>query len=230
MNNFQGVIFDLDETLTNGFDEEKQQVVDIHYLSWVHATKKLGLELSRETHQKNIRGHSSQKINAWFIEHYGLEPDTDVHSHKLDVYINQIIPEYLAFLPGVEDGLAKLKENNIPIGIVSNTDGLSLDTVTSTLNMNQYIDSKYWFSNTDAQEHGFRAKPDPQGIFEIAKRLNIDPKKSAYAGDTIGDMKAAVAAEMFAIGVSGATSASELEAYGADLVVTDFSEIVDLFV
>jgi phosphoglycolate phosphatase len=64
-------------------------------------------------------------------------------------------------------------------------------------------------------------KPDPTVALEIADRLGIAPARCVYVGDTSIDMRTAVAAGMFPVGVLwGFRPAEEIIAAGAELLVS----------
>jgi phosphoglycolate phosphatase len=63
-------------------------------------------------------------------------------------------------------------------------------------------------------------KPDPSGALEIAGALGLSPAKFLYLGDTAIDMKTAVGAGMFPVGVLwGFRPAEELRSGGASLLI-----------
>ncbi len=63
-------------------------------------------------------------------------------------------------------------------------------------------------------------KPDPAGALEIAEQLNIPPSDFLYLGDTQTDLKTAIAAGMFPVGVLwGFRSAKELQENGAKVLI-----------
>lgn len=47
--------------------------------------------------------------------------------------------------------------------------------------------------------HGFRHKPEPDGIFAALEKLDSKPENSAYVGDTEGDMESAKRAGVFPV-------------------------------
>ncbi|MBM3132017.1 MAG: HAD family hydrolase, partial [Chloroflexi bacterium] len=51
------------------------------------------------------------------------------------------------------------------------------------------------------QREGIPPKPNPLGALAIAERLDVAPERILYVGDTSIDMKTAIAAGMFAVGV-----------------------------
>ncbi|MBN1928945.1 MAG: HAD family hydrolase [Chlorobiaceae bacterium] len=80
---------------------------------------------------------------------------------------------------------------------------------------------------------GFRenipAKPDPQGALLIAEQLGLPPATILYVGDSGVDMKTAVAAGMYPLGVLwGYRPAEDLLASGARKLVATPEEIVPL--
>jgi phosphoglycolate phosphatase len=63
-------------------------------------------------------------------------------------------------------------------------------------------------------------KPDPTAALAIAEKLGVPPKTCLYFGDTATDMKTAVTAGMFPVGVLwGFRGAAELLAAGAGILV-----------
>jgi len=72
-------------------------------------------------------------------------------------------------------------------------------------------------------------KPDPAGALEIAEKLNISPSDFIYLGDTETDLKTAVAAGMFPVGVLwGFRSAEELKENGAKVLIKRPLDIMNL--
>jgi len=77
------------------------------------------------------------------------------------------------------------------------------------------------------QRDGVPPKPDPAGALEVAQRLNIVPPDFLYPGDSAVDMRTAIAAGMFPVGVLwGFRSAEELRAGGARVLIKHPLEIL----
>ncbi len=75
---------------------------------------------------------------------------------------------------------------------------------------------------------GRAKKPDPQGALEMAKEWGLEPEDILYVGDTNTDMQTAVAAGMFALGVTwGFRPKEELLEHGAQGMVEQVEEILD---
>jgi phosphoglycolate phosphatase len=71
-------------------------------------------------------------------------------------------------------------------------------------------------------------KPDPTGALEVARQMGIPPSECLYLGDTAVDMKTAVAAGMFAVGVKWGFRPNELRENGAQALMDRPEEIVKL--
>jgi HAD superfamily hydrolase (TIGR01509 family) len=76
--------------------------------------------------------------------------------------------------------------------------------------------------------HVEHAKPEPDLLLLAAQRLEVDPGRCWYVGDSTWDMVAAVAAGMVAIGVTAgsAVDARVLNSAGAVLVLRTLADLV----
>jgi HAD superfamily hydrolase (TIGR01509 family) len=75
-----------------------------------------------------------------------------------------------------------------------------------------------------------RTKPHPDPILWAAEQLKITPENCLMVGDTTVDIRAARSARAQSVGVlSGFGSERELKRAGADVILRDVSELVDLF-
>ena len=72
-------------------------------------------------------------------------------------------------------------------------------------------------------------KPDPASALEVAKRLNIPPVDFLFLGDSAVDMKTAIAAGMYPVGVLwGFRPVEELQENGAQALIERPLEILNL--
>jgi len=92
------------------------------------------------------------------------------------------------------------------------------------------FDEKKYFSTVITLENtqGSKRRPDSLGI-ELAIK-NINAIDAVYFGDTIDDMKAAAAAGIIPVGViaDGSDSDSSLIKYGANSIITDINQIMEI--
>lgn len=71
-------------------------------------------------------------------------------------------------------------------------------------------------------------KPDPTGLLQVAKVLEVEPLRIAYIGDSSVDMQAARNAGAFALGATwGYQSTETLVANGADALIAHPKDLLD---
>jgi trehalose-phosphatase len=79
----------------------------------------------------------------------------------------------------------------------------------------------------DSSELGLAGKPMPDIFLEAARRLGVDPGRAAVVEDALSGVAAGRSGGFaLVIGVDRAGQAAELEAKGADLVVSDLGELL----
>ncbi len=125
--------------------------------------------------------------------------------------------------PGILELLQELAKRYIRSAVVSNKPhGLTLQAV-------QTLFPDGSFAAVIGQREDVPIKPDPAGALEAAASLRVDPAKCIYVGDSGTDMKTAVAARMFPVGVLwGFRDREELVKAGAKAVVEHPAELLAL--
>jgi phosphoglycolate phosphatase len=72
-------------------------------------------------------------------------------------------------------------------------------------------------------------KPNPFEAIEISKKWNLKPEEILFVGDSDIDMKTAINANMFPVGVTwGYRTADELKSSGAKAVINNASELIEI--
>ncbi|MBW2603408.1 MAG: HAD family hydrolase [Deltaproteobacteria bacterium] len=119
--------------------------------------------------------------------------------------------------------LDTLKAKGLKLGILSNKpDSITKNCVETFL-------SKWDFDVVFGQRDSVPPKPNPQGALEVAKKMSIPPSCFLYLGDTAVDMKTAVSAGMFPVGVLwGFRSRKELRENGAGAVIDEPLDVLNL--
>lgn len=80
---------------------------------------------------------------------------------------------------------------------------------------------KWPFKAVIGQRDEANRKPDPSGALEISQKLHIPPEDFLFLGDSAVDMKTAIAASMFPVGVLwGFRTAEELRESGARALIS----------
>ena len=119
--------------------------------------------------------------------------------------------------------LGELKSHGVKIAVFSNKPHESAIGVVET------IFGKGLFDHIQGQTDLIPIKPDPAGVFEILKKFGAEKDECLYFGDTNTDMLTARNAGVTAVGVTwGFRPRSELEEYGADILIDSAAEIPGL--
>ena len=123
------------------------------------------------------------------------------------------------------DGIGDLLEGLAGLGIRQAV--LSNKPHRFTVQCVESLLAPYRFDAVLGQREGINKKPDPAGLLEIAEQWQIAPGAIAYVGDTLVDMKTAVNAGAYAVGVKwGFREEEELWAHGAQKVVAHPQELL----
>jgi len=125
--------------------------------------------------------------------------------------------------PGIDSMLDALAKRYVPLSILSNKP----DDFTQVI-CGHYL-TRWHFEIILGATDRFPKKPDPAAALFIAREMGIAPGDILYLGDSDTDMKAAVAAGMFPVGVLwGFRDADELLASGARLLLQKPEELPGL--
>lgn len=124
---------------------------------------------------------------------------------------------------GMIDALRQLKSRGAVLAVLSN----------KPTNIVEYVVRELFpaglFSYVSGQRSDVPIKPSPEGALAIAERFGIVPKECVFIGDTNVDIKTGKNAGMKTVGVLwGFRGREELEQAGADVIVSQTSEIGNL--
>ena len=150
---------------------------------------------------------SRQDIEAIFLE--------------VDVTTKENLESWSIPIPGVGHALADLSENDRRLSIVT-----SDRTVLASLSM-ELRDLRQLFATVIGGDRVKAGKPDPEGIFLACEEVGVSTMYTAYVGDTLGDMEAAKAAGVVAVGITSGLADGERLGRIADLVINDLAELKD---
>lgn len=122
--------------------------------------------------------------------------------------------------PHMAETLAELARRGVNLGVLSNKFDQGVHDV-----IDAYLPGVF------AVKYGERAdiprKPDPTGLLRSISELGSTPARTAYVGDSPGDVAVARNAGTYAIGVAwGYHHADALRAAGADAVIDDARELL----
>lgn len=209
-------IFDMDGTVSNTINS-------IAYFA-NNALKKAGLAQIETDVYKKLVGNGAKVLVERMLKTVGAsESYYDEVAYEYNTkYDNDFL--YLTEpYDGIIDMLKELKKMGLSIAILSNKPHVTAVKVSDALFSKELVDICY------GGREGIALKPDPAGVFEILKELNIAKEECLYIGDTATDMKTGKGASLYTVGVLwGFRDRKELEEGGADKIIEHPSQLIDI--
>ena len=134
---------------------------------------------------------------------------------------NEPLHDELLCCVGVEDVLVRLKEEGRRLGLVTAKRRATVELAFNALPLRQFFETVVGGDETRGH------KPDPEPLLLAAERMDVEPRDCAYVGDSPFDIRAAKAAEMFAVAVTwgGIHDRPKLEAEEPDAIVENAEDL-----
>ena len=205
---FPVVLFDLDGTVIDSGA--------IILASMRHAAKEvLGQEPSDELLMAAVGGPGLE------AQMHALAPDRVEELVTVYRAHNEPLHEELVCCPGVDDLLVRLKDEGRRLGIVTAKRRATVELAFNVLPI------EHLFEVVVGGDETARHKPDPEPLLLAAERLDVDPPRCAYVGDSPFDIRSAKAAGMFAVAVTwgGIHDRGKLEAEEPDAIVENAEDL-----
>ena len=133
------------------------------------------------------------------------------------------LPGTVPLFPNVEDTIRKLHELGIRQTVASSRSHMTLDSYVSNLGLSPYI--TYILGVEDVED----AKPGPGPVLKTLEDFGLSAEECLVVGDTKYDILMAKNAGVKSVGVTyGNGSREELESAGAEWLIDDFAELIDI--
>lgn len=211
---YNAVLFDLDGTLADTLQDIANAAN--------HALEQLGQTRIEVERFRYLAGQGLE-----YLMRHALSPDDQsLVPRGMELfreYYSVHSEEHTAPYKGIPELLNQLTRRKVTIAILSNKPHDATQAVVSRI-----FDKWKFAAVVGARPHA-PLKPDPATAIEIATKLAIPPSDWLYVGDTMVDMKTAVGAGMFPVGVLwGFREESELRANGARAIIAHPEELLKL--
>lgn len=211
---FDAVMFDLDGTLADTL----ALIADCGN----HALRSLGRP---DIAQPRYRYLAGQGLRSLMSEALG-PADSPLIEQGMDLFREHYEAHALAqtrAYDGVPQLLDALVDRGLKLAVLSNKpDRFTRETVA-------HLFPRTPFQAVVGERPGVALKPDPAGALRIAAELGVAPHRWLYVGDTMVDMRTAVGAGMFPLGVLwGFRDEPELLEHGAKAIIPTPAELLDL--
>jgi pyrophosphatase PpaX len=205
---FPVVLFDLDGTVIDSGA--------IILASMRHAAKEvLGAEPPDELLMAAVGGPGLE------AQMHALAPDRVEELVTVYRAHNEPLHDELACCAGIEDVLVRLKDEGRRLGLVTAKRRATVELAFDALPL------RHFFETVVGGDETKRHKPDPEPLLLAAERMGVSPQDCAYVGDSPFDIRAAKAAEMFAVAVTwgGIHDRAKLEPEAPDAIVDSGEEL-----
>jgi len=126
-------------------------------------------------------------------------------------------------IPGSIAWIRELREDGIKTAVVSSSRNCA--AVLESAGITNLFDTRV--DGMTSIQLGLDGKPAPDGFLEAARRLDVSPQRSVVVEDAIAGVEAGRAGSFgLVIGVDRTGQAEQLAAHGANVVVSDLSELL----
>ena len=144
--------------------------------------------------------------------------------------INEIAPQIfqdgLELIQGADNILQSIASGSSKIGMVTSTQRKYLKTKMQPLKI---AGVEELFEVIITSDDAPNRKPDPEPLIECARRLDVNPNKCVYVGDTRTDIKAGKAAGMKTVGVlTGFDDYDMLAKEGPDAIIDSIRNLLEV--
>lgn len=210
----KALVFDLDGTLVNSLEDLADSIN--------YCLTKLGMPVHETEDYKMMIGTGTLELcrKALPAEHAEL---ADKLLEMNLVRYSQHYMDKTGPYAGVVDMLDELHKRGLQLGVLSNKPDNFVKLITVK------IFGSERFEMIVGQQDGVPIKPDPTGVLNMLKEMQVEPDEALYIGDSGSDMQTGIAAGMCPVGVSwGFRSREELMAGGAKHVIDDPGELMEL--
>lgn len=214
MSHFKNVIFDMDGLIV---DTEP-----LHQRAFNAFMKIAGQDHQFETPEygKIFTGRPVLDNAAYVRERFSLLHTADEISDAHRSIYNQLISDAqnLMAMPGLDELLAWLKENDFKTAVASSSRPEQVETIIRNMNL---VDSFQFLIGNDG---GLKPKPSPDVYLRALERLDARAQETIALEDSNSGVRAAHAAGIFVIAVPNEFTKHQ-EFPEADLVVEDLHQV-----
>ena len=202
-------IWDLDGTLIDSYEI----IVDSLYQIY----KEKGFDIDKQEILRDCINESVSYFITKMETRFGVPFDDLKNRYSV---ISHNAKDKIKAMTHAKEILKFIKENHIPNYVFTHR-GVTTDSVLKNIGIYEYFDE---IVNS---QHGFKRKPDPEGINYIVDKYHLDRNHTYYVGDRPMDIKCASNANIKSIMFvpdDSATSPTGLE----DYVIKDLLQIKDI--
>jgi HAD superfamily hydrolase (TIGR01509 family) len=201
----EAVLFDQDGVLVDSegaWDEARRAVVAENGGRW------------KEGATRAMMGMSAPEWSRYVRDELGVSLEPEEISDRVVARLLAGYERSLPLLPGAVDAVRRVAAR-WPVGLASSANREVIDAVLSASGLDGV------FGATVSGEEVARGKPAPDIYVEAARRLGVDPARSAAVEDSTNGLRSAAAAGMLVVALPNQEFPPAPEAVGLAAVVLD---------
>lgn len=207
---FKGILFDLDGTL---IDSE-----ELHYAAFQQALLEYGYDLNSLGDTIKYKGsfrHMFEAIATQF--HLPDDMFETIYQRKVEITITTPANQ-VDILDGVISFLELMRERDVPMGVVTNSEQAYVDHVLQNFDLQQY------FEHVIHADHVAQPKPHPEGYQRGAELLQLQPDQILAFENTDAGIQAATEAGLKVIAIRSTDRLGTSTYEAAHLAIDHFSD------
>ncbi len=230
LNNYKGIIWDLDGTIYDITEAIKKAVDD--------GIGKYNLNVIRDAVMEDV-AHLIEEIQNYplpkiLLNSYELLKVEFLRGisyfKKLRIVIfifnqfNKYKESETSIFKGIDNLILKLYEKKLKLAILTNNNSSYADEVLDKFNLSKFFGTIIGFNDVS------EVKPNPEGILKILEKWNIKPSEALFIGDMTTDIESGKAAHVKTICVaSGLAQKQTLLEHNPDILVENTEQLINLF-
>ena len=201
------IIFDVDGTMVDN--------ALYHENAWIELGKRHNIDVTPDYYKTYIHAKcNARNARTLFGDDIAEDFVEKVSDEKETIYRDSFRP-VLKEIAGLTALLKQLSEANIPMGVASNSPKGNVDLVLDELNIRHYFGAVL---DRDMLAVG---KPNPEGLFTVAKQLGIETDRCLVVEDSPSGFKAAENAKMKYIAIAAGSNEEDLKHAATALAIYD---------
>jgi HAD superfamily hydrolase (TIGR01509 family) len=210
---YRAVLFDMDGTLTNN--------AHFHDLAWrAIMQERFGYRLAE--HDQRVHGGKTADIVFALTGQRLLGAEAEDFHQAKEAQYRDLARGHITAIAGLSDYLAWLAAKAIPIALVTSADATNTEFVLSALGLAET------FGIRVLGEDVLHGKPHPEPFLLGAERLGVAITDCLVHEDSLAGVGSGVAAGAVVAGISSNQPASALAEAGAQFVVGDYVEWLEM--
>lgn len=230
LENFRGLIWDLDGTIYDISEAIKKAVDDSIEKYEMNVNPDDVLEEIAHLIEE-IQNYPVPKIllNSYeLLKVKFLEGISFFKKLRIAIYLFNQFNKYKeaesTIFKGVDELIAKIYDKKLRLAILTNNKSQYAEEVLEKFNLTEYFDTIIGFNDVS------EVKPSPEGIQIILKKWNLKPVDTIFIGDMTTDIEAGKAAKVKMVCVaSGLAKKETLREHQPDVLVDNTEQLIKLF-